>query len=98
MIYPTLRVGRGVYLGRDVSILIWEGGSITIGDHTEIDSCSRLEAEGKLEIGANSYVGIGTQITATEEIAIGRDALIASYVTVRDQNHRTDDLTKPYRS
>jgi len=97
MVYPTLHVGRRVYLGRDVSISIWTGGSIRLGDYAYLESCSRLEARGTLSIGSHAYVGTGTVIVATEHVAVGRDALIAGYVAIRDQDHRTDDPTKPYR-
>lgn len=38
-------------------------------------------------IGSDSYIGAGAVIAASELITIGRDALIAEYVTIRDQDH-----------
>jgi acetyltransferase-like isoleucine patch superfamily enzyme len=52
---------------------------------------------GHLEIGAHSYVGRGTIIVAIERVTIGADALVADYVTIRDQNHGTSRAGIAYR-
>jgi acetyltransferase-like isoleucine patch superfamily enzyme len=48
-----------------------------------------------MSIGANGFVGTGSIIVAAERVVIGEDALIAAYVTIRDQDHRLDDCTVP---
>lgn len=96
-LYPDLRVGRGVVLGRNVDIRVIRGGSLVIGAGTIIEAQCTLVAEGDLEIGDNSFVGCGTIIVARQSVRIGRDALIAAYTTIRDQDHRFDDSSKPYR-
>lgn len=61
---------------------------MTIADNVVIDAFVNLTADcGTIEIGADSYVGVGKVIVAAEQISIGRDALIAAFVTMRDQDH-----------
>jgi acetyltransferase-like isoleucine patch superfamily enzyme len=42
-----------------------------------------------LAIGSNAFVGQGSVITAAAQLTIGSDALIASGVVIRDQDHGT---------
>lgn len=46
-----------------------------------------LQSRGRLLVGPGAFIGQGSVIVAREEITIGRDALIAEYVTIRDQDH-----------
>jgi len=95
--FPGLRVGRGVRLAANVYINIVEGARADIGDNVYLDRRVDISVEGYFSIGANSYVGVGTVITAAERIEIGEDALIAEHVTIRDQDHRFADVDTPYR-
>lgn len=95
LLYPGLRVGRGVRIGRGVDISVVRGAYLELGDHVQIDSHVRLTAEGDLAIGPDCYVGVGSIIVSANFITIGRDALIAAYVTIRDQDHTIE--AKPYR-
>jgi acetyltransferase-like isoleucine patch superfamily enzyme len=96
--YGGIRAGRGVRVGRGVTMIAARGGSIVIGDEAVLERGVHLAAEvGRLEIGAHAYVGRGTVIVAIERVAIGADALIADYVTIRDQNHGTARADIPYR-
>jgi acetyltransferase-like isoleucine patch superfamily enzyme len=70
---------------------------VEIGARTVVDVGGCVIARsGVLSIGPDSYVGRGSVITAIERVVIGRDALIAEHVTIRDQDH---DYThkRPYR-
>jgi acetyltransferase-like isoleucine patch superfamily enzyme len=73
------------------------GARLTIGDRVSIGRFATLVCEGELEIGSDSYIGQGTVIVAVERITIGRDALIATNITIRDQDHGTNPAA-PYRS
>jgi acetyltransferase-like isoleucine patch superfamily enzyme len=97
MMFPGLRVGLGVRLGANVYFSIVDGGHVEIGDNVHLDRGVNIVVEGDLSIGANSYVGVCTVITAAERIEIGEDALIAEHVTIRDQDHRFTDADVPYR-
>lgn len=96
LIYPGLKVGRRVELGSGVRIVVKRGGQITIGDRTAIEpNCLVVASAGTLEIGSDSFIGQGSVIAAHERVSIGADALIASNVTIRDQDHGTG--ATPYR-
>ena len=95
--YSGIKVGRGVRLGRAVYISVVKGGFLDLGDDVHVDSHSYITVEGKLTVGAGSYVGVGCTLVAQDKITIGPDALIAAYVTIRDQDHRIDRRNMPYR-
>lgn len=88
-----LRLGRDVApkrvaVGAGVRISATDGASLRIGDRTSIDTGATIQVKfGRLEIGSGSFVGRGSVIVARESIVIGNDALIAEYVTIRDQDH-----------
>ena len=76
-------------IGKDVLLQATDGGKIVIAARTSISAGSQLVAQGgTLSIGANSFIGPGCVLTCKLGIDIGDDALIAEYVTIRDQNHR----------
>lgn len=86
-LYANLKVGRGVTIGPRVSLEVFEPGSLEIGDSVCIEGNCQLVAKGRLKIGDRTFVGAGTILVASDAIEIGSDALIAAYVTVRDQDH-----------
>ena len=97
--FAGLRTGSGLVLGRGTYISLACGGRLIIGDNVRIAPNVHLTVEGgMLEIGDDCFIGDGAIIVAVERISIGRDALIASYVTVRDQNHGFDQPGLPYRA
>jgi acetyltransferase-like isoleucine patch superfamily enzyme len=98
LMFPGLIIGRGVRLGRNVYLNVIEGARLELGDYVELDSSVMITVDGSLMIGANSYVGIGTIIAASDRMEIGEDALIDAYVTIRDQDHRFSTSDMPYRS
>jgi acetyltransferase-like isoleucine patch superfamily enzyme len=85
-----------VQLGRGVHISVVRGAMLSIGDNVNVERDCQLITEGVLSIDANGFVGTGTIIAAAERITIGRDALIAAYSTIRDQDHRRDAGSLPY--
>lgn len=50
--------------------------------------CEVTAKGGRLAIGRDCFIGRGSVIVCREAITIGDDALIAEYVTIRDQDHR----------
>ena len=88
LINANVQFGPGVRVDRGVLIRTKEGGAITIGADTHIWPNAIIEARGgSIVIGARGLVNAGCYIVATEQIAIGADALIAEYTTIRDQDH-----------
>lgn len=97
LLYPGLHVGRDAVIGSGVRFRILNGATVRIGDRVRIDSRAELHSDGSLTIGSDAYIGTGSIIVAAERITIGNDALIAAYVTIRDQDHRSRSGDTPYR-
>lgn len=96
--FPSVSFAKGTTLARRVRIRASDGGQINIGAQTAIDRFAFLVAqEGEIRIKNNCYIGIGTIICACHKIQIGRDALIAEYVTIRDQDHEFE-TARPTRA
>ena len=99
LLYANVRIGRGVTVGRAVTIVVASRGTLVIGDRVVIGPNVHLMVEfGSLTIGDDSFIGDGCVIVAQDSIRIGRDALIAAYCTLRDQDHGFADPALPYRS
>lgn len=88
--YSGLVVGRDVRIGRGATLRVVDGGRMVIGDGCRIEAGCDLVAYGALELGPKAFVGRGSVLVATDRISIGADALIAAYVTIRDQDHSID--------
>jgi acetyltransferase-like isoleucine patch superfamily enzyme len=93
--FPGLEIGRGVTIGRGVRITVLRSARLRIGARSYIEPYCQLRSDGHLDIGPDSFVGQGSVIVAVDRIVIGNFALIAPYVTIRDQDHGTS--AKPYR-
>ncbi len=95
--YPAIKIGKAVLIDRGVYIRALDGGNIHIGQNTHIWRNSIIEARGgNLHIGANGLVNAGCYLLATSKIEIGENALIAEYVTIRDQDHAHERSGQPY--
>jgi acetyltransferase-like isoleucine patch superfamily enzyme len=78
-------------MGRGVAIHVTDGGTLAIGAGVEIGAGSMLVVQaGTLRIGNGVSIAHGCTLVAREAIAIGDDVLVAEYVSIRDQDHRTD--------
>lgn len=87
LLYPGLKIGRSVHLGPGTWIAVANDARLVIGDRTVIEKNCYLVSRGVVEIGPDSFVGQGGVIVAIDRVSIGRDALIASGVVIRDQDH-----------
>lgn len=95
--FAKISFGHNVRVDRNVILRTSDGGSITIGANTHIWPGAILDARGgQIVIGENGLVNAGCYIVSTEKILVGRDALIAEHVTIRDQDHGFADGAKPY--
>lgn len=66
-----------------------DGGQARIGEGVVLSRFIEITVKyGKLELGAGCHVGPFSLICARDLISIGRDYLVAEYVTIRDQDHR----------
>jgi len=79
----------GGHVGQDVTISLTGGARFTAGSDLALSDRSVVIVNGgRLKVGKNAFIGIGTVIGCREKITIGDHALIAEYVTIRDQDHR----------
>lgn len=96
--YPEIELGRGVVIGPGVTLRATDGGRIRIGDRVAISAGAVIIAKGGLlVVGDDGFIGEGVVLTAREGLEIGSDALIAEYVTIRDQDHGSADPDRPMR-
>ena len=95
-LFKDFTVGRQVRIGRAVLINVVKGGRLHLGDQVVVEANVKLVALGELTIGCRGFVGQGTVIASHERVSIGSDALIAEFVTIRDQDHETSEATVPY--
>lgn len=78
-------------IGRGVTIRVTDEGGVLFGaDVTVGANCEIVAQGGLIEIGAGTFLGRGSVIVCKDSIRIGEHALIAEYVTIRDQDHRVD--------
>lgn len=94
-----LRFGRAA-IAKDLNIAtgtrisVTDHGRILISTKCSIDRNATLIVKyGELTIGEGSYIGIGSVLCAQESIRLGRNVLIAEYVTIRDQDHEFESFT-----
>lgn len=76
-------IGKGVTMKLTDGAVFTAAANLTLADYSIV-----IVKAGCLKIGRSAFVGFGTVITCRDSISIGDDALIAEYVTIRDQDHR----------
>ena len=85
---PAVTLGPHVRIRRGVSLRATDGGGIRISAGCEISRDVLMVAQAAhIDLGANTFVGPWTVISAKEGVRIGGDCLIAERVTLRDQDH-----------
>lgn len=73
-----------------VDIRVTDGGRLEFNGGS-IGSGSRIVVQNAVvNIGAGAFIGQGCSIVAMKSVCIGARALIAEYVTIRDQDHCID--------
>ena len=96
--HATIEFGAHTYLGPGFSLHMPFGGTFITGESVEFRRNFRAELgpEGRIEIGAGSYLtydvimSCGTSITIGERCGIGQNAYLV------DGNHRYRDLDEPF--
>lgn len=71
---------------------------ISIGNHVNFEPNITLQGSGRIIIGDWVSFGQNTMIGCSTEIEIGFATIIASNVSIRDTDHKFDDLTKTISS
>lgn len=91
----TIRFGRGVYLGPGFGLEITGPGTFIVGDDVSFrrDCHIEISGNGRIEIGAGSYLTYGVLLACSTEMTIGERCGIGFYSSVYDGNHRYRDLS-----
>lgn len=97
-LHSSLTIENGVCIDSGVEIKATDGGKVFIGQNTYIGKNATLVVKrGNLIIRENGFIGVGAILVSNKLIEIGSDALIAEYVTIRDQDHGIDATNIPFR-
>jgi len=74
----TLRLGRGVSLGRQLTLVAAGRGELSLGDGVSLQHAVRIELRdgGSIAVGAGSHVRDGTVLKASGALRIGREVTL----------------------
>lgn len=76
----TLRIGRGVHLGRDLALDLWARGTnaLELGDGAYFLAGARVELRGgRITLGDHSHVRDGAVLKSEGELLIGREVTVS---------------------
>jgi acetyltransferase-like isoleucine patch superfamily enzyme len=96
--HADIRFEGPVYLGPGFSLDIPDGGSFIVGPGVEFRRNFRAEiaGNGRIVIGAGSYLTYSVLLACSTSIEIGERCGIAHCSSVFDGNHRYRDTTVPF--
>ena len=96
--HADIRFEGPVYLGPRFSLHMPHGGTFVVGPHVEFRRGFRAEIgpNGRVVIGAGSYLTYDVIITCDTSIEIGERCGLAQNTYVADGNHRFRDLDVPF--
>lgn len=96
--HATIRFEEPVYLGPGFSLHMPRGGTFIVGRGVEFRRRFRAELgpQGRIVIGAGSYLTYDVILTCDTSIEIGERCGLGQATYVTDGNHRYRDLTKPF--
>ncbi len=88
-------LGENVTLLPYVDLRLREQGTIVLGDGVYLETMARLVAanQAKLQIGAETQVGMGSILNAGADITIGQQVAIAAYCSLVAAEHAYFDPT-----
>ncbi|MGN6473292.1 MAG: acyltransferase [Mycobacteriales bacterium] len=99
-IYPQtsnrLVIGTGSVLGDGLRISL-RGGSLEIGDNTEVRRLGTYHIAGNARVGRDVLLSCGIMLHCTESIEIDDLTIIGEYTTITDSSHLRTDVGEPVR-
>jgi acetyltransferase-like isoleucine patch superfamily enzyme len=98
-LFGRARFGARCEVRRSFHLTLAPGARLEVGDGCILDRNTTIEVHdgGVLSIGARTIFGHGCTLGISERIEIGEDCLLAELVSIRDHDHRFDDLNLPIR-
>jgi acetyltransferase-like isoleucine patch superfamily enzyme len=96
--HATIQFGRDVYLGPGFSLHIPDNGTFIVGDGVEFRRNFRgeISGNGKIVIGAGSYLTYDVILACSTLIEIGERCGLANDSAVYDADHRFRDTSMPF--
>ena len=97
-IYPktvnALTIGQGVVIGDGVRLSL-RGGSLEVGDNTEVRRLGTYQITGCARIGAGVVLSNGITLHCAESVEIDDLTIIGEYTTITDSSHVRTDVGVP---
>jgi acetyltransferase-like isoleucine patch superfamily enzyme len=81
-----ISVGAGSRIGDDVK-LSFRGGSLVVGDNTDIRRFGTYHIGGDLTIGSGCVMSTGMHVHCAERLSVGDRTIIGEYTTIADSRH-----------
>ena len=96
--HATIIFQRSVYIGPGFSLHIPDNGTFIVGPGVEFRRNFRAEisGNGRIVIGAGSYLTYDVILACTTSIEIGERCGLGQCLYITDGNHRYRDLDKPF--
>ncbi|MDY6523970.1 DapH/DapD/GlmU-related protein [Acinetobacter faecalis] len=87
-----VRIGKNVYIGDDVTLIVENGASLVIGDNSFIgESCYIKCFGGKVEIGCDVSINSKSFLNGCGGLKIGDNTRIGTQSIMIASNHKFDD-------
>jgi hypothetical protein len=90
----SLHVGAGSFISDD-AVLHFQGGSISVGERTEVRRGFKADTSGDLRIGDDAVISYGTYLHCASSVTIADMVGLGEYVTVADSTHIRTPLDVP---
>lgn len=84
-----VRIGKRVFIPRDIEILGNDDGKIIIGDDVSIDSCARFHVANQATLQIGNKVGVGAYdfLDAFDDLTIGENTMLGPFLHVICADH-----------
>jgi len=91
------RFGSGCDIRSGFHLVLGEGADLRVGPRCVLDRSMTIECHGVLHIGREVIFGHHCTLASRQSLTIGDDSLLAEMVSIRDHDHRFDQLDVPIR-
>ncbi len=95
--YPRAHFGTKCDIRHGFHLLLGREADLRVGEGCILDRELTIECRGILHIGARVIFGHHCTLGVRESVIIGDDTMLAEMVSIRDHDHRFDDLKVPIR-
>jgi teichuronic acid biosynthesis glycosyltransferase TuaH len=97
LLFRPVRFGNRCDVRSGFRSLVGPRGSVGFGEGCVIDRGMTVEAVGTISVGRSTIFGHHCTLAARSSVRIGQGCMFAEMVSIRDHDHRSLDLQRPYR-